>query len=234
LRRYFVKVDRGYQVSKRVRDLCIFARQNLASDPPFSHMDFVSCRNVLIYLNAALQKQVINTFHYALDPAGYLILGSSESLRDYGEVFATVDRRHKIYTKLGIRIPLGYTLPPYFLSSPSLPVFPRQLDRSSNSDISMWPEIDLQRAADRIVLARYGPPGLVVDDQMNVLQSRGDTTPFIDLSSGPVSWNLSRVLRESIAFTVKSALERSIADNVPISLGPVTVRRGADRRFDTS
>jgi two-component system CheB/CheR fusion protein len=222
LRRYFVKIDRGYQVSKRVRDLCIFARQNLANDPPFSHMDFVSCRNVLIYLNAALQKQVINTFHYALDPAGYLILGSSESLRDYGEMFATVDRRHKIYTKLGVRIPSGYNLPPYFLSSTSSPSS-RQSDGSSNSDI--WPEVDLQRAADRIVLARYGPPGLIVDDQMNVLQSRGDTTPFIDLSSGPVSWNLSRVLRESIAFTVKSAVERSIADNVPISLGPVTVRR---------
>jgi two-component system, chemotaxis family, CheB/CheR fusion protein len=222
LRRYFVKVDRGYQVSKRVRDLCIFAKQNLASDPPFSHMDFVSCRNVLIYLNAVLQKQVLNTFHYALDPAGYLVLGSSESLRDYGEMFATVDRRHKIYTKLGIRIPSGYNLPPYFLSSASsFP--PKILDGSVSSE--MWPEVDLQRAADRIVLARYGPPGLIVDDQMNVLQSRGDTTPFIDLPSGPVSWNLSRVLRRSIAFPVKSAVERSIAENLPVSLGSITIHR---------
>ena len=223
LRRYFVKVDRGYQVSKRVRDLCIFARQNLASDPPFSHMDFVSCRNVLIYLNEALQKQVINTFHYALDPAGHLLLGSSESLRDFGEMFATVDRRHKIYTKLGVRIPSGYNLPPYFLSSTSSSGSPRLLEGSGITNV--WPELDLQRAADRIVLSRYGPPGLVVDEQMNVLQSRGDTTPFIDLSSGPVSWNLSRLLRESIAFTVKSAVERSITDNLPISLGPITVRR---------
>ena len=223
LKRYFVKIDRGYQVSKRVRDLCVFARQNVASDPPFSHMDFVSCRNVLIYLNAALQKQVINTFHYALDPAGCLILGSSESLRDYGEMFATVDRRHKIYTKLGVRIPSGYNLPPYFISSGSSSTFPKLSEGPAN--VNIWPELDLQRAADRIVLARYGPPGLIVDDQMSVLQSRGDTTPFIDLSSGPVSWNLSRILRESIAFTVKSAVERSIADNLPISLGPITVRR---------
>jgi len=221
LRRYFVKVDRGYQVSKRVRDLCIFAKQNLASDPPFSHMDFVSCRNVLIYLNATLQKQVLNTFHYALDPAGYLLLGSSESLRDYGELFATVDRRHKIYTKLGIRIPSGYDLPPYFFNSASASA--KQADGSVSSET--WPEIDLQRAADRIVLARYGPPGLIVDEQMNVLQSRGDTAPFIDLTSGPVSWNLARVLRESIAFTVKSAVERAIAKNMPVSLVAVTVRR---------
>ena len=222
LRRYFIKVDRGYQVSKRIRDLCVFARQNLASDPPFSHMDFVSCRNVLIYLTSPLQRQVLNTFHYALDPTGYLILGSSESLREYGEMFSTVDRRHKIYTKLGVRVASGYDLPPYFFNSAStFPIKPP--DGAGVADA--WPEVDLQRAADRIVLARYGPPGLIVDDQMNVLQSRGDTTPFIDLSSGPVSWNLSRVLSESIVFTVKAAVERAIAENIPVSLGSVAVRR---------
>ena len=227
LRRYFTKVDRGYQVSKRVRDLCIFARQNLASDPPFSHMDFVSCRNVLIYLSASLQKQVLNTFHYSLDPAGYLVLGSSESLRDYGELFATVDRRFKIYTKLGIRLTGGYDLPPYFFNSNALPT--RAPQATLRGD--MGSEVDLQRAADRIVLARYGPPGLIVDEEMNVLQSRGDTTPFIDLSSGPVSWNLTRVLRESIAFTVKSAVERAIAENIPVSLGSVKIRREQTDQF---
>jgi two-component system, chemotaxis family, CheB/CheR fusion protein len=220
LRRFFVKVDRGYQVSKRIRDLCIFARQNLASDPPFSHMDFVSCRNVLIYMNAALQKQILNTFHYALDPSGFLLLGNSESLRDYGEMFTTLDRKHKIYTKLGLRIPLGFDLPPYFFNASS--TFP---SRHADPVGDAWPEVDLQRAADRIVLARYGPPGLIVDDQMNVLQSRGDTSPFIDITAGPVSWNLSRVLRESIAFTVKSAVERAIRENIPVSLGSLTVRQ---------
>jgi two-component system, chemotaxis family, CheB/CheR fusion protein len=81
LRRFFVKVDRGYQVSKRVRDRCIFARQNLASDPPVPHIDLLSCRNVLIYFNQPLQKQMIATFHYSLQPDGYLLMGMSESLR---------------------------------------------------------------------------------------------------------------------------------------------------------
>ncbi len=223
LRRYFVKIDRGYQVAKRVRDLCIFARQNLVSDPPFSHMDFVSCRNVLIYLNQPLQKQILNTFHYALEPSGYLLLGSSESLRDYGELFTTVDRRFKLYTKLSIRLHTGYDLPPFTVQS-AAPLQQRLLESTNRADV--WPDVDLQRAADRIVLARYGPPGLIVDEQMNVLQSRGDTSPFIDLGSGPVSWNLSRILRESISFTVKSAVERAVAENVPVSLGAVTVHRG--------
>jgi len=222
LRRYFVKVDRGYQVSKRVRDLCIFARQNLVSDPPFSHMDFVSCRNVLIYLNQSLQKQILNTFHYALDPSGYLLLGSSESLRDYGELFSTVDRRFKLYAKLNIRLHNGYDLPSFAVQN-SAPLPQRMLESSNRADV--WPDVDLQRAADRIVLARYGPPGLIVDEQMNVLQSRGDTSSFIDLGTGPVSWNLSRILRESISFTVKSAVERAIVENVPVSLGAVTVHR---------
>src|SRR6185437_893505 len=98
LRRYFVKTDAGYQVSKRVRDLCIFARQNLCSDPPFSHIDILSCRNVMIYFNQPLQRQVMLTFHYALEPGGYMLLGMSEGLRDYGEVFGAVDRKHKMYT----------------------------------------------------------------------------------------------------------------------------------------
>ena len=222
LRRYFIRVDRGYQVSKRVRDLCIFARQNLASDPPFSHMDFVSCRNVLIYLNAALQKQVLNTFHYALDPTGYLLLGTSESLREYGDMFETVDRRHKIYTKIGVRISSGYDLPPNFHNF-ATGTSTRNPEHPASTEA--WPDLDLQRAADRIVLARYGPPGLIVDDQLNVLQSRGDTTPFIDLTAGPVSWKLARILRESIAFTVKAAVERCIADNMPVSLGSVMIHR---------
>ena len=127
-------------------------------------------------------------------------------------MFSTVDRRHKLYTKLGVRMAAGYDLPPYFFNSTSATAS-RMPGTSTRGEL--WPDVDLQRAADRIVLARYGPAGLIVDEEMNVLQSRGDTAPFIDLTAGPVSWNLSRVLRESITFTVKAAVERSIAENIP-------------------
>ena len=101
LRRFFVKTDKGYQVSKRVRDLCIFARQNLCHDPPFSRMDLISCRNVLIYFGTELQRQLIPTFHYALRPNGYLMLGSSETIREFTDLFGLVDRKSKIYLKTG-------------------------------------------------------------------------------------------------------------------------------------
>ena len=212
LRRFFVKTDRGYQVSKRVRDCCIFARQNLASDPPFSHIDFLTCRNVLIYFNEALQRQVIATFHYALNPDGYMLLGLSETLRDYESGFVSVDRKQKIYQRkeggsgMVARLPLLHTLMPLGVRSIDSP----QLDDT-------WPDVELQRAADRIVLSRFGPPGLIVDDKLNVLQARGQTAPYVELSSGAVSWNLNRFVRASIRKEVVESIERSVRENIPVS-----------------
>ena len=212
LRRFFVKTDRGYQVSKRVRDCCIFARQNLASDPPFSHIDFLTCRNVLIYFNEALQRQVISTFHYALNQDGYMLLGLSETLRDYESGFVSVDRKQKIYQRkeggsdtVG-RLPLLHTL---------MPLGVRSIDAPTSDDT--WPDIELQRAADRIVLSRFGPPGLIVDDKLNVLQARGQTAPYVALSSGAVSWNLNRIVQSSIRKEVIESVERSVRENIPVS-----------------
>ncbi len=212
IRRFFVKVDQGYQVAKRVRDLCIFAKQNLCSDPPFSHIDFLFCRNVMIYFNQALQRQVLSTFHYALEPSGFLLLGSSEALREYDEVFTPVDRKQKVYAKLGGSPPGGYNFP-----------FQHAYTSADTNLVTLkpaehgWSELELLRAADRIVLARYGPPGLVIDDRLNVLQARGQTAPFVELANGAVSWNLARVLREGLSTPVREAVERSVDGNVPVS-----------------
>ena len=123
LSRFFVSTDRGFQISKRVRDICVFARQNLCNDPPFSHIDILSCRNVLIYFNLPLQRQVISTFHYALEPGGYMLLGLSEGLREYGDVFTAVDRRTKIYMKTGNRMQNGEAVRIYHAYRP-LPTGP--------------------------------------------------------------------------------------------------------------
>jgi two-component system, chemotaxis family, CheB/CheR fusion protein len=215
LRRYFVKVDRGYQVSKRVRDTCIFARQNLASDPPFSHIDILSCRNVMIYFNQALQRQIMLTFHYALEAGGFIFLGMSEGLRDYGDVFNTIDRKHKIYLKTGVHLPFHYELPRSYaaVSQRAGDGHPAMGDAENHA----WPELELQRAADRIVLARFGPPGLIIDERLNVLQSRGQTAPYLEITPGAVTWNLQRVLREAIVNEVRAIAQRAIQENVPTS-----------------
>ncbi len=212
LRRYFLRVDRGYQVSKRVRDTCIFARQNLCNDPPFSHIDILCCRNVMIYFNPVLQRQVMLVFHYALEPGGYMLLGMSEGLRDYGEVFSTIDRKHKIYMKTGATLPFNIDSPRSYAVThqPGLTRAP-----IVEIDNHVWPELELQHAADRIVLARFSPPGLIIDERMNVLQSRGQTSQFMDITPGSVSWNLMRVLRESLANEIRVAVQRAIHENVP-------------------
>ncbi len=226
LRRYFVKVDNGYQVSKRVRDTCIFARQNLCNDPPFSHMDIVSCRNVMIYFNQALQRQIMSTFHYSLDLGGYMLLGMSEGLRDYGDAFFPVDRAHKIYAKTGGSSRVEFPPARDYRLSPANPV-----GRSNrNDDGEMWRETDLQQTADRMVLARYGPPALIVDERMQVLQARGQTSPLIQIASGTVSWNLTRVLRADIVNEVRGAVQRSIEENVPVSIALETFEEAKGRQ----
>ncbi|HEX9276046.1 MAG TPA: chemotaxis protein CheB, partial [Casimicrobiaceae bacterium] len=99
LRRFFTRQDNQYRVSKAIREMCLFAKQNVAADPPFSRVDLISCRNLLIYLAPALQKRVIPTFHYALNPNGFLLLGASETIGAFSDLFAPVDREHRIYCR---------------------------------------------------------------------------------------------------------------------------------------
>ena len=110
LRRFFVKVGGGYQVSKALRDLCVFAVQNVVKDPPFSRLDLVCCRNLLIYLGSVLQKRVLQVFHYALEPSGFLMLGPSETIGHQADLFALVDQQSKIYAKKSVAGRLGYEL----------------------------------------------------------------------------------------------------------------------------
>ena len=98
-RHYFSRSDSGHQISKSIRDLVIFARHDVTADPPFSQLDLISCRNLLIYLGPDAQERVIPTFHYALRPQGYLLLGSSESIGSATDLFAAVDKKHKIFVK---------------------------------------------------------------------------------------------------------------------------------------
>jgi two-component system CheB/CheR fusion protein len=211
LRRFFVKVDKGYQVSKRVRDLCIFARQNLCEDPPFSRMDLISCRNVLIYLGTDLQRQIIPTFHYALRANGFLLLGASETIREFTGLFQQADRKHRFFRKLGVSQARA--------AAPALPPLCVPDTRGLDSEIGVpenWGDIELQRAADRIVLARYGPPGVVVDDKLQIMQSRGHTSPFLEMPQGSVTLQLTRMLRQSIAAPVVQAVRRAIEQDVPV------------------
>jgi two-component system CheB/CheR fusion protein len=204
LGRYFVRADSGYQIHKSIRDRCTFARQNLIKDPPFSHLDLISCRNVLIYLGPLLQKKVMPIFHFALRPGGYLLLGKSEAIGAFQEMFTVVDKKHKFYTRKEVpgRMPLKFSLGAY-AEREDLPVraiAPEELPSP----------VDLTREADRIILARFGPAGVVVDENLNIQQFRGRTGPFVEPMPGEASLNLLRMVRESLRAEVGAALHQSI------------------------
>jgi two-component system, chemotaxis family, CheB/CheR fusion protein len=205
LRRFFHKNDGGYQISKTIRDMCIFSTQNIFSDPPFSRMDLVSCRNVMIYLSQALQKRVIPIFHYALNPTGYLMIGNTEGLLGAGsELFEMADKKQKIYRKKLVATPVtfgfavGAPVQDGAAEAPAPP--PKQPD-------TLRAPVEIQREADRILLARYAPPAVVINDQLEILQSRGRTGPFLELAPGKASLNLLKMARSGLLFELQSAVE---------------------------
>src|SRR5439155_365462 len=111
LRRFFTKLDGSYRISKTVRDLCVFARQDLTRDPPFGRLDLILCRNVLIYLGPVLQKRLMSVFHYAIKPGGFLMLGAAETIGPNTDLFSAVDKRHRVYLKKVSGVPSGTALP---------------------------------------------------------------------------------------------------------------------------
>lgn len=201
--RFFVKVDEGYRVNKAVRDMCVFARQNLATDPPFSQMNVVACRNLLIYIQPALQKKIIPILHYALKPSGFLVLGSSESVSAFPDLFSIVDKRHKIYSKKSIASRLHYDfVQSYYPEGSKQNVPGKELKHAT----AMRDESDIQAEADRLVLRHYAPVGVVVNGAMEVIQFRGRTTPYLEPAPGKPSLNLLKLARNGLAVELRSLI----------------------------
>jgi two-component system CheB/CheR fusion protein len=199
LQRFFTSVEGGYQVSKVVRELCIFARQNLISDPPFSRLDIISCRNVLIYFGAALQRKILPMFHYGLRPTGFLLLGSSETVGELSHLFTLTDSKHKLYSKQSSMLQFEFDFTP--TSYVPAPPTPRPtLIPESTSDV------DLYSMADQIVLSQYGPSGVLVNDRLEILQFRGQTGAYLEPAPGRASLNLLSMAKKSIRLDLRTAL----------------------------
>ena len=200
LQRFFLRTDAGYQIRKDVRDLCVFARQDITRDPPFSNIDLVSCRNLMIYLASPVQRRVVPIFHYALRAGGILLLGSSESPGTHPG-FEVVDSSHRIYRRTAQPSRAELIIGEY-PRWPATPVAARPLP----SPVS---HLDVQREADRAVLAHYAPPGVVVTDDLTIVQFRGQTGPYLEPAPGTATLDLLRLAREELRVDLRSTLERA-------------------------
>jgi two-component system CheB/CheR fusion protein len=222
LRRFFVEIDGAYRVTKSIRDMCIFARQNVLADPPFSRMDLIACRNMLIYLEPVLQQKLLPILHYSLQPSGVLWLGSSETIGSYRDLFDIDDAKNKIYVKQPgpqrriVRIPHQVTVPRMQRPDP-----PHELALAA---------ADPQREADRILLQRYAPAGVVVSAELDILQFRGDTSLFLSPAPGKASLNLLKMLREGLLVGVRGAVHKARRENAVVHQDSLRVKTDSGYR----
>ena len=221
LRRFFVKLNGGYRVNKTIREMCIFARQNLVNDPPFSNLDLISCRNVLIYLGPTLQRKVMPVFHYALRPTGQLMLGVSETIGAFSELFSLVDKKAKIYLKKA-----SHTRPAVSFGHEISQPTARAGEKEAPSQLHVAPAIsEVQKQADRIVLTSYSLPGVVINKQLEVLQFRGRTGPFLEHAHGEATLYLLKMAREGLMPELRTAVAKTIKQNVRVRQENLRVRQ---------
>jgi two-component system CheB/CheR fusion protein len=207
LRRFFTKVDGSYRVSKTVRDLCVFARQDLTKDPPFSRLDLILCRNVLIYMDVVLQQRLISVFHYALNPQSFLVLGQAETVGTQVGLFSLADKRFRIYRKktaphVPVAISVDYT-------PPGLPQKrrPQEVPQAEKA---------LQTEVSRIIVDRYAPPGVVIDNDLQIVQFRGQTGAYLEPAPGEASLNLLKMAREGLLYGLRTALHSVRTNKAPV------------------
>lgn len=203
LGRFFQRTDTGYQISKAIRDQCVFARQDVTRDPPFSHVDLISCRNTLIYLGPALQKSILPIFHYSLNPSGLLFLGPAESVNTTAGLFETIDRRHKLYARSNSPSKLDLSRPATGNRSARLP-----LARTVPAPDSQ----DLHKKVDQAIQSRYAPDAALINQNLQILQLRGRVHIYLEPAPVNASQNLLLRARESLQVPLRKAIAAAIAN----------------------
>lgn len=212
LRRFFAETDGGYLIGRPVRDLCVFAKHNVLSDPPFSRIDLISCRNLLIYLEPVLQKQIVPLLHYALRPTGFLWLGASEGVGAFSNLFAPLDKKHRMYSKKPA--PAQPTLdiaaggPPTSLATVG--------KRTNIVGEGLRSSFDPQEEADRLILARYAPAAVVINAELEILQARGDTSQYLQLPPGKATLNVLHLARADFSGVLRMAIHQAMNQQVPV------------------
>lgn len=213
LKENFNKCNGGYQAQKIIRDLCVFAVHNFLKDPPFSKMDFISCRNVLIYMEPYLQKKALTTFHYALNPKGFLMLGKSETTSGVPDHYTLshlqgVAKTDKIYSRKEIS---GRFVPNTTWLSQK---YAAGITQNNKSEIL---KTDFQKKADEIILSKYTPPGVVVNEAMDIVHFRGSTGNFLEPSPGKATLNLLKMAKDGLAFELRNVLYKAKRENITIT-----------------
>ena len=218
LRRFFKREDRGYRVTNEIREMVIFAPQSLIMDPPFTKLDILSCRNLLIYLTPEVQKKLMPLFHYSLAPGGILLLGSAETVGTFTDLFTPVDNKLRIFrrTESVLRTePISF--PSSFSAGPANGAEERPAPK---------PAASLQSQADQLVLQHYAPPTVLVNDKGDIFYISGHTGKYLEPAAGKANWNLFVMARESLRYELSSAFQKALRQKEKVKLTGLNL--GAD------
>ena len=221
LQRFFVPTNGSIQVSKPIRRMCVFAKQDVTADPPFSKLDLIVCRNLLIYLGLALQRKLLPIFHYSLKPTGFLVLGDFETVGEFDNIFKLADKRLKIYSKkpVATRTPLDF-------SSRYIAARDEQVDEpgASRQAESRAPEQEIFKEADRILLTRYSPASAIVNGDLEIVQFRGRTGAFLEPAPGKASLNILKMARQGLMTDLRLALDKAKKSGETVRRDAIEIR----------
>ena len=203
LERFFDVVPNGYRVTRHIREMCVFAVQNMVTDPPFPRVDLISCRNVLIYFDATFQQTVIPLFHFALNPSGFLLLGSSESMVKFSDLFYPLDERCNLYVRHDVRSPLPRRIPTWGTG---------MREESTHVSVGSGGPVpnensDVEQRVSRLLAEHYAPAGVLVDSSLQIRLFRGGTSRYLEPCDGEASLKLSRMAREGLMPDLSIAIE---------------------------
>jgi two-component system CheB/CheR fusion protein len=225
LGRFFSRDDNTYQVKKTIRDMVVFAEQNVIEDPPFSKMDLISCRNLLIYMGPELQKRVLPLFHYSLRQEGVLFLGNSESVGKFVDLFSTLDRKWKLYQRKGAatvyRPALDFHAPPFMNDV-----------AATRADVAATERrLGVRELAERALLQHYTPACAIVNERGEVLYIHGRSGKYLEPASGEASLNILKMAREGLRMELTSAMRKVIAQHIPVRYPGLRVKTNGERQI---
>ena len=222
LERFFIKQKDGYRICKEIRQMVIFAKQNLTMDPPFTKLDLLSCRNLLIYLDAKVQQQLIPVFHYSLNPNGILLLGNSETIGSYTNLFTSLNNKARLYQRLDAdHSALLVNFPLSFNSTPIL----------KNAHLPQAIPSSLEDLANHLILKQFAPAATLVNGQGDILYVSGHTGKYLEPDAGKADWNLFAMARAGLRYELAAAFHEAVHKKESITLKNVRIEPGENEHF---
>jgi len=220
LNRFFVKDGNGYRVGKEIREMVTFATQNIIMDPPFTKLDILICRNLLIYLTPDLQKKLMPLFHYSLIPGGVLFLGSAESVSSFTELFDSLNIKSRLFRRRESALPAEpLAFPASFVPAPA----------GAPKELSMvQPAANLQSLADQLLLQHFSPPAVLTNDRGDILYISGRTGNYLEPAAGKANWNIFAMAREGLRFELGSAFQKALRQKGQVNARGLKVGEGAN------